>query len=146
VTSWFLTRSSNPSTAAHRPQDARREAGQELVEFALILPLLLLLFFGIIEVGRLMLSYNTIANAAREGARYGIVDPTNTTGIQAEALRLITGVVCRGGTPPQVTIPPNPPEGTIQVTVSCRFETVIVNFIPALADVTLSSTATMQKE
>ena len=42
-----------------------RETGQELVEFALILPLLLLLFFGIIEVGRLMLSYNTIANGAR---------------------------------------------------------------------------------
>ena len=38
-----------------------------MVEFALILPLLLLLFFGIIEVGRLMLSYNTIANVAREG-------------------------------------------------------------------------------
>ena len=32
------------------------------------------------------------------------------------------------------------------VTVSCRFETVIGNFIPALADVTLSATATMQKE
>ena len=140
MTSWFLTRSSDPSTTAHRPQ----EAGQELVEFALILPLLLLLFFGIIEVGRLMLSYNTIANAAREGARYGIVDPT-TTGIQAEALRLTTGVVCRGGTPPLVSFPA-PPAGTVMVTVSCRFETVIGNFIPALADVMLSATATMQKE
>jgi hypothetical protein len=116
-----------------------------LVEFALILPLLLLLFFGIIEVGRLMLSYNTIANAAREGARYGIVDPTNTTGIRAEALRLTTGVVCQGGTPPLVSFPASP-AGTVKVTVSCRFETVIGNFIPALADVTLSSTATMQKE
>ena len=54
---------------------SRREAGQELVEFALILPLLLLLFLGIIEFGRAILAYNTIANAAREGARYGIVDP-----------------------------------------------------------------------
>ena len=145
MTSWFLTRSSNPSTATHRPQDAKREAGQELVEFALILPLLLLLFFGIIEVGRLMLSYDTIANTAREGARYGIVDPSNTTGIQAEALRLTTGVVCQGGTPPLVSFPASP-AGTVKVTVSCRFETVIGNFIPALADVMLSATATMQKE
>jgi Flp pilus assembly protein TadG len=144
VISWFPTRSSDPSTAAHWPQDAKREDGQELVEFALILPLLLLLCFGIIEVGRLMLSYNTVANAAREGARHGIVDP-NQGNIRTAALRLTAGVVCSGGSPPTVSFPA-PPAGTIQVTVSCQFQTVIGNFIPALADVKLSSTATMQKE
>ncbi|MDF1515718.1 MAG: TadE/TadG family type IV pilus assembly protein, partial [Anaerolineae bacterium] len=49
--------------------------GQELVEFALILPLLLLLLFGLIEVGVLVLSYNTISNIGREVARYGTVQP-----------------------------------------------------------------------
>ncbi len=55
----------------------RGEAGQDLVEFALVLPLLVLLFFGIIEFGRVIFTYNTLANAAREGARFGIVVPNS---------------------------------------------------------------------
>jgi Flp pilus assembly protein TadG len=51
------------------------ERGQDLVEFALILPLLLLLLLGIIEFGITIFTYNTIANASREVARYGSVHP-----------------------------------------------------------------------
>lgn len=43
--------------------------GQALVEFALVLPVLLLLVFGIIEFGRIYASNIMINNAAREGAR-----------------------------------------------------------------------------
>lgn len=49
------------------------QRGGVLVEFALILPLLLLLFFGIIEFSLLMYNKQVITNASREGARYGIV-------------------------------------------------------------------------
>lgn len=49
------------------------ESGQSLVEFAIILPILLLLIMGIIEFGLIMNSYLTIQNASREGARIGIV-------------------------------------------------------------------------
>jgi len=49
----------------------RRERGQELVEFALILPLLLLLIVGIFEFGYIVFAYNTLSNAVREGARLG---------------------------------------------------------------------------
>lgn len=44
--------------------------GQSMVEFALILPLLLVLLLSVVEVGRTVMVYNVIANAAREGARY----------------------------------------------------------------------------
>ena len=47
------------------------------MEFALSLPLLLLLLFGIIESGLIYLSYNSITNAAREGAHYGTISPAN---------------------------------------------------------------------
>ena len=51
------------------------EQGQDLVEFALILPLLLLLLLGIIEFGIAVFHYNTIANVSREIARFGVVHP-----------------------------------------------------------------------
>ncbi|RIK27669.1 MAG: pilus assembly protein TadE [Chloroflexi bacterium] len=53
----------------------RHEHGQDIVEYALVLPLFLILTLGIIEFSMVILSYNTIANAAREGARVGIIPP-----------------------------------------------------------------------
>jgi hypothetical protein len=49
-----------------------RTKGQGVVEFALVLPVLLMLVFGLIEFGRLLFIYITINSAAREAARYGI--------------------------------------------------------------------------
>ncbi|MEO5703438.1 MAG: TadE/TadG family type IV pilus assembly protein [Candidatus Limnocylindrales bacterium] len=59
-----------------RPSRGRsgRSAGQSLVEFALIFPLILLLVVGFVEVGRAVFAYNTIANAARQAARVAIVN------------------------------------------------------------------------
>ena len=51
--------------------------GQALVEFALVVPLLFLLFLGIVETGRLVFYLHTLNNAAREGARYAIVHGEN---------------------------------------------------------------------
>ncbi len=55
------------------------EQGQDLVEFALLLPLLLLLLLGIIEFGLAVFHYNSIANVGREVARYGSVHPSPTS-------------------------------------------------------------------
>jgi len=51
----------------------RRDEGQELVEFALLALPLFLILFGIMEFGVAVWRYNTISNAAREGARAAIV-------------------------------------------------------------------------
>lgn len=50
--------------------------GQALVEFALVLPLFVLILVGIFDVGRLVYAYHTVNNAAREGGRQAIVDQT----------------------------------------------------------------------
>lgn len=47
------------------------ERGNSLVEIALVLPVLLVLFLGIVEVAFLLFAHVQVANAAREGARYG---------------------------------------------------------------------------
>ena len=70
----------------------QREHGQDVVEYALILPLLMLLLVGIMEFGIAVFTYDTIANAAREGARYGIIHPEDSPGIESAARRLTTGL------------------------------------------------------
>ena len=47
------------------------ENGQGMVEFALVLPLLLLVMFGIIEFGRLLFIYSAVFTSSRDAARYG---------------------------------------------------------------------------
>jgi hypothetical protein len=56
----------------------RRERGQALAEFALVVPIFAVLLFGIIEAGRFMFYYETLNHATREGARYAIVNGSNS--------------------------------------------------------------------
>jgi Flp pilus assembly protein TadG len=51
-----------------------------MVELGLVLPVVLLMIFGVIECGRLMLTYTTLAHAARAGTRYAIVHGSYRTG------------------------------------------------------------------
>ncbi len=51
----------------------RRDGGQGIVEFALALPVFLLLIFGITDLARAVWQENTLAYSAREGTRYAIV-------------------------------------------------------------------------
>lgn len=53
--------------------------GQSLVEFALVLPLLLLLVFTFLDLGRAVYYYSAVGNAVREGARYASVTPLDLT-------------------------------------------------------------------
>lgn len=48
--------------------------GQALVEFALIIPIFLLLVISLFDFGRAVFAYNSVTNAAREGARLAIVN------------------------------------------------------------------------
>lgn len=55
-------------------RDASAHHGQALVEFALILPVFLLLVFGVVDGGRYVFANSAISNAAREAARLGSVE------------------------------------------------------------------------
>jgi Flp pilus assembly protein TadG len=62
----------------------RRQDGQSIVEFALVLPLVALLLFGIVQFGVVFNNYIDLTDAVRAGARKGSVsrsvpDPTGTT-------------------------------------------------------------------
>ena len=59
-------------TRHRRGQENSR--GQSLVEFALVIPLVLLMFMGIVDAGRAIFAYNALSNGAREGMRLAVVN------------------------------------------------------------------------
>jgi len=59
----------------------KNERGVELVEFALVLPFLLLCCVGMIEFGRAYFTYNILTKAVRDGARFASADRISTTGV-----------------------------------------------------------------
>jgi hypothetical protein len=64
-----------------------RQRGQALVEFALVFPVVILMLVGLFDLGRAVFAYNTVTNAAREGARLAIVNQDKALIIQrAESL------------------------------------------------------------
>lgn len=54
--------------------ERKHEHGQSLVEFALVLPVLVIVLMGLFDFGRAVYAFNTVSNAAREGARVAIIN------------------------------------------------------------------------
>ena len=57
-----------------------KSPAQAMLEFALVLPILLLVIYGLLEVGRLLFIYNSVVAAARQASRYGAAIGLNTDG------------------------------------------------------------------
>lgn len=64
---------------------ARRRRGQSLVEFALTLPIIVLIIVGLIDLGRGVYAYNTLAQSARQANRTAMVDQ-DVSSVQAVAI------------------------------------------------------------
>jgi TadE-like protein len=109
-----------------RPHPRSLQRSQALIEFALVSPVLLLLLFGIIDIGRAVFYYDTLNHAAREGARVAVRAsnqlPTNSdvlTAVTAQTIGTTVTEPCPQGpvasaTPPDNTAwlyvtEPNPP-------------------------------------
>ncbi len=146
----------------------RSERGASLVEFALILPLLLVILFGIIEFGLIMYNKAIITNASREGARRGIVFRTLPPDFAYSPLSdaEITGVVNQyladyligfAGDIATTTIsraPGTPSGNLLTVQVSYPYQFLVLRALTSLlpggsalpGTVNLSSAATMRME
>ncbi|MBA3533308.1 MAG: pilus assembly protein [Ardenticatenales bacterium] len=89
----------------------KKEVGQALVEFALVLPIILLIFTGIIDFGRMMFLYSQLSNAVREGARYGSV-----TGPNPNSPQFVNCTGIRNAVKGTLAIPI--PDADLQVTIT----------------------------
>ena len=129
---------------------AARDRGAAAVEFALLLPVLLLLVFGIIDFGRALNAQITLTQAAREGARMAALGESNVvSGTQAAATGLspvgVTVTSCPAGAGPGVN-------AVVKATYTFSFITPI-NAIASLlggsgpgATIALSATGVMPCE
>jgi Flp pilus assembly protein TadG len=80
-----------------------RSRGQTLTEFALVVPILLLLFMGILDLGRAAYTLNTVSDAARNGVREAIVNQ-DCSAIATRARSVAAAVDLSGSSAVQVTI------------------------------------------
>jgi hypothetical protein len=71
------------------PARVQSESGAELVEFALVLPLLLLVFGGIVDFGLLLQRQQVVTNAAREGARLAILPGYSLADVRARVTQFV---------------------------------------------------------
>jgi Flp pilus assembly protein TadG len=87
-----------------RAAGAGRHRGQTLSEFALVIPLVILIFMGIFDLGRAVYAFTTISNAAREGARVLIVDQGQTGGVYKAQSEASGSAFALGIAPANVTV------------------------------------------
>ena len=104
-----------------------RQSGQDLMEYALALPIVLLFLMGILDLGRVVYVYSALHNSVRDGARYGVIRPADTAGIEA-VVRSKTGGLDQAELTVQVV---QPDTETIQVQAIYQFE-VVTPFASAL--------------
>ena len=141
------------------------QRGNALVEFALVLPLLLLIFAGIVDFGFLFQRYEVITNAAREGARIGVLPGYEAADVQQRVLDYVQAGLSMSaddaaaavGTPDVQTVmlaaATGAPFAATQVTVSFTYNYLIIGPIVNLvtggdwaASITINSRSTMRRE
>ncbi len=133
----------------------RCQKGVAAIEFAIVLPLLMMIVFGIIEFGLLMYDKQVITNASREGARIGISDVVVfDADIEAVVGNYIaSNLITFGTTPtsPVTTIEPADRTGMVfgqdvTVTVTYNYDFLMLpNFVADFAGVQTLATTTVMK-
>ena len=124
------------STARAREGHGRADAGAAALEFALVLPVLLALVFGMIEFGFAFQAQLAIVHAAREGARLASVNKYDSGTVVSRAYPLTTGA----GLSVSESFPT---ADSVKVTVTFPYAPQILPWLPSM---NLHSEATMRKE
>ncbi|MFH1035588.1 MAG: TadE/TadG family type IV pilus assembly protein [Pseudomonadota bacterium] len=121
------------------------------VEFALILPVFLMLVFGVVELGSAWYQKQMLVSASRVGARMGSMlnDPSNSA---AQVQTAVSQYLQQAGYPSVFNVASSGTEGNagdpVQVTVSSNYQfPVLSRIIPdSVANVTLKGVTVMRHE
>ena len=122
-----------------------REKGASAVEFAIVVPLLLTLVFGIMETGWLFAQLVEVRNGAREGARMAVVDyPTPGSGDSGAIVTQVCSRATLSADRASVTIV-DTGNDSAKVTVTQDYES-LTGFLPMFNSVTITSVVEMRIE
>jgi Flp pilus assembly protein TadG len=124
----------------------KRRSATTTVEFAVTLPLVLLLFFGSIEFGRVNMLRHSAAQAAYEGARRGIVPGATADDVRAAATEILNSTFASSYT---ITVTPSTiTRHTTEVTVNISLPLASNSWVVPqyFAGATLSRSFTLQRE
>jgi Flp pilus assembly protein TadG len=127
----------------------RNRRGAAVVEFAVVAPVFFLLVFGMIEFGRMVMVQQLLTNAAREGARVGVLDSSTSTEVSNAVKSYLTAAKINN---PTITCTPtNPSSATygqpVTVTVSIPFNQV--SWLPSpmfLGGQSMTASSAMRRE
>ncbi len=123
--------------------------GAAVVEFALVAPVFMLLVFGMIEYGRMVMVQQILTNASREGARRAVLDGVATSEVQTSVENYLTDASISGATITVTSVPAVPPDYADSMTVSVAIPFSQVSWLPSpmfLGSQTLTATTTMRRE
>lgn len=122
----------------------KNENAQGLVEFALLLPVLLMLILGMIEYGWLLNAKITVTSAAREGARVAVV--TEEANREAEAQTAVTTSLSGSGVTvkPPVLVVSDGSATNLTVTVTGTVKPIVGLYVQD--DFEIKSASTMRIE
>lgn len=127
---------------------ARNERGTAMVEMAIVLPLIILFFLGMIDFGRAIFLYNNLTNAAREGARFG-ASQVGSSLPSASAIQDTTRarIVSFSGAAvdPTATITASPTPSTITVSIA-NYSFDPITPLPMVSTLKLNVTAVFRYE
>jgi Flp pilus assembly protein TadG len=125
-------------------KNAIRQKGQALVEFALVIPILIVIILAITEFGRVWMTMNVLTGAAREGARAAAVNELGTTFANNAAQNVMTAA---GMTGTSVTVSGPNAANEMTVTVQMDYTVLTGTIVPGLSGTfQLTRSATMRWE
>lgn len=133
----------------HKPhRRSKTRAGAAAVEFALVVPIFLLLVFGIIEFGRAIMVQQILVNASREGARQAVLDGATSADVVNTVSDYLRGSSVDTGQD-NITVSPDPTgvRSREEITVSVSVPFSEVSWMPPfIYDGNLQASATMRSE
>jgi Flp pilus assembly protein TadG len=129
---------------------SRSERGAALVEFAVVIPLFLVLVFGIMEAGWLFSQLTETRNAAREGARLAVVDFGTATQVAIEtcnrAVLSSSGALVSISSSGTVSDPIGDPTASVSVHIENSYSSLTGFLDPIFNGASLDADVTMRVE
>ncbi len=113
----------------------RSERGAALAEFAFVLPIFVILVFGIIQFGLALNQVQAYQAAAREGARVGSLQSSSLGDVNNAVTGSLVGI---GGVTPTISVPTGPCAGRSGQTVNVQVTAPYTIQIPLLPDVNIT--------